>query len=95
MRYNGEYYEGKHEPIIAKKLFDQVQEAMRRKSKPKTRELKPYIYRGVFHCGECGCFIATEAQKKRNYLRCAKRKIPLNKAKFSLYEKIPNWVGIF
>jgi len=61
MRYNGECYQGKHEPIIAKKLFDQVQEAIRRKSKPKTRELKPYIYRGVFHCGECGCFIATEA----------------------------------
>jgi hypothetical protein len=76
MRYNGEYYEGKHEPIITKKLFDQVQEVMRQKSKPKMRELKLYIYRGMFRCGECGCFITTETQKGHNYLRCTKRKIP-------------------
>src|ERR1035437_2424709 len=34
IRYNGEYFEGKHEPIISKKLFDQVQEVMKQKSKP-------------------------------------------------------------
>jgi len=76
MRYNGEFFEGKYEPIIAKKLFDQVQEVMKQKSKPKTKELKPYIYRGLFRCGECGCFITTETQKEHNYLRCTKRKIP-------------------
>jgi hypothetical protein len=48
MRYNGEFFEGRHEPIIAKKLFDQVQEVMKQKSKPKIRELRPYIYRGLF-----------------------------------------------
>ncbi len=76
IRYNGELYEGKHEPIITKKLFDQVQEVMTRKSKPKTPELKPYMYRGLFRCGECGCFITTETQKSHNYLRCTKRKVP-------------------
>ena len=40
MRYNGEYYEGKHEPIIAKKLFDQVQEAMRQKKQTKDKRIK-------------------------------------------------------
>jgi hypothetical protein len=74
IRYGGEFYEGKHEPIISKKLFDDVQEVMTRKSKPKTAELKPYDYRGLFHCGECGCFITTETQKGHNYLRCTKRK---------------------
>ena len=76
IRYNGEYYEGKHEPIIAKKLFDEVQEVMTRKSKPQAKGLKPYIYRGLFRCGECGCFITTETQKGHNYLRCTKRKQP-------------------
>src|SRR3989339_926736 len=76
MRYNGEIFEGKHEPIISKKLFDSVQEVMMRKSKPKSRGLKPYLYRGFFHCGECGCFITTETQKGHNYLRCTKRKNP-------------------
>ena len=73
MFFNGELYEGKHEPIISKRLFDEVQAVMERKSKPKTSTLKPYLYRGVFTCGECGCFITTETQKGYNYLRCTKR----------------------
>ena len=76
IEYNGELYEGKHEPIITKKLFDHVQEVMAHKSKPKTPKLKPYIFRGFFHCGECRCFITTETQKGHNYLRCTKRKNP-------------------
>ena len=76
MLYNGEIFEGKHEPIISKKLFDSVQEVMSRKSKPHSKGLKPYIYRGFFRCGECGCFITTEQQKGHNYLRCTKRKNP-------------------
>ncbi len=76
MRYNGEFFEGKHEPIIAKKLFDEVQEVMRLKSKPQAKGLKPYTYRGLSRCGECGCFITTETQKVHNYLRCTKRKVP-------------------
>ena len=47
---------------------------MERKSQPKTLDdFKPYLYRGFFHCGECGCFITTETQKGHNYLRCTKR----------------------
>ena len=76
IRYNGEIFEGKHEPIITKKLFDLCQEVMLRKSKPKSKGLKTYLYRGFFRCGECGCFITTETQKGHNYLRCTKRKNP-------------------
>jgi len=76
MAFNGELYEGKHEPIISKRLFDRVQKVMAQKSKPKTPQLKPYLYRGLFRCGECGCFITTETQKGHNYLRCTKRVLP-------------------
>jgi len=76
IEYNGELYDGKHKPIITKKLFDKCQEVMKQKSKPKGRKLKPYVYRGFFRCGECGCFITTETQKGHNYLRCTKRKNP-------------------
>ena len=108
IRYHGEFYEGKHEPIISKKLFDDVQEVMTRKSKPKTAELKPYDYRGLFHCGECGCFITTETQKGHNYLRCTKRKGPCNQKyvreevitsqmqielkKYSLADEVADWL---
>ena len=43
MLFNGEIYEGKHEPIISKKLFDTVQEVMMRKSKPKGLGLETII----------------------------------------------------
>ena len=72
--FHGEFYEGKHEPIVTKKLYDQVQEVMEHKSKPLlTSGLKPYVYRGLFKCAECGCCITIETQKGHNYLRCTKR----------------------
>jgi DNA invertase Pin-like site-specific DNA recombinase len=108
IRYGGEFYEGKHSAIITKKLFDDVQEVMTRKSKPKTSELLPYAYRGFFHCGECGCFITTEQQKGHNYLRCTKRKgacmqkyvreeiitsqIQSELKKYSLADEVANWL---
>ena len=36
MKFNGEIYEGKPDPIISKRLFDQIQEVMAQKSKTKT-----------------------------------------------------------
>ncbi len=76
IRYLGEYYEGKHEPLITKALYDKCQAVMERKSKSHTKGLKPYVYRGAFRCAECGCFITTETQKGHNYLHCTKRKGP-------------------
>ena len=75
IRYNGELYEGKHEPIIAKKLFDKVQEVMESKSKPNKKKLKYFVFRGFIRCGECGCLITAETQKGHNYYHCTKRKI--------------------
>ena len=79
MRYNGEYYEGKHEPIIAKKLFDQVQEVMKQKSKPqKADKMKFFLYRGLFRCGECGYTITADRKIKKSgkqytYYYCTKK----------------------
>ncbi len=75
IRYNGELYEGKHEPIIAKKLFDKVQEVMESKSKPNKKKLKYFVFRGFIRCAECGCLITAETQKGHNYYHCTKRKI--------------------
>jgi hypothetical protein len=75
IRYKGELYEGKHEPIVTTQLFERVQEVMRAKRRPKSsRTLKPYTYRGAFRCEECDCLITTETQKGHNYLRCTKRR---------------------
>ena len=79
IRYNGEFYEGKHEPIITKKLFDECQEVMKRKSKPqKTDKMKFFLYRGFFHCGECGYTITADKKIKPSgkeyiYYYCTKK----------------------
>jgi len=73
IRYNGETYEGTHEPIITKKLFDKCQEAMNQRSKPHKKQPKHFIFRGFIRCGECGCMITAERQKGHNYYRCTKR----------------------
>ena len=65
IRYNGEYFEGRHEPIITKKLFDDVQLVMKQKSKPqKVDEMKFFLYRGIFHCAECGFTITADRKIK-------------------------------
>src|SRR3989339_562009 len=79
IRYNGEYFEGKHKPIISKKLFDECQEVMKRKSKPqKVDAMKFFLYRGFFHCGECGFTITADRKIKKSgkqyvYYYCTKK----------------------
>ena len=72
-RYSGELHEGKHEPIITKKLFDKVQEALKQRSKPQRKERVPKAFTGLFHCGECGMMITAEIQKGHVYYRCTKK----------------------
>ena len=71
-RFNAEVYEGAHEPIITKKLFDKCQEVMAKRSKPK-KTIKHFILRGLMKCGECRRMITAEVQKGHTYYRCTKR----------------------
>jgi len=72
MKFCGEYYEGKHEPLISKRLFDKVQEIVKIKSRKRKDNLHDYPYRGFIKCGECGCFIT--AEKRTKYYKRTKRK---------------------
>ena len=72
-RYKGEVYEGTHEPIITKKLFDRCQEVMRLRGKHKEPQQEKFILRGLMRCGECGRSITAELQKGHIYYRCTKR----------------------
>ena len=72
-RYAGELHEGKHEPIIAKKLFDKVQGILKQRSKPQRKERIPKAFTALFHCGECGMMITAEIQKGHVYYRCTKK----------------------
>ncbi len=66
-RYRGEVHEGSHTPMISKKLFDEIQEALVLNGKPrKKRGDKNFPFLGFAVCGECGYAITGERKVKRN-----------------------------
>jgi DNA invertase Pin-like site-specific DNA recombinase len=93
--YNREHFEGKHEPIISKKLFDECQEVMKQKSKPKKDDrMKYFLYRGFFKCGECGFSITADKKIKKSgkeytYYYCT-QKNPHYECKQNVFTKEEN-----
>jgi DNA invertase Pin-like site-specific DNA recombinase len=68
-RWGGEVYEGKHEPLITRSLFDRCQERLKARTHSVTKRSFPY--RGLVVCGYCGCQLtAAYAKKKYVYYRC-------------------------
>lgn len=65
----GEMYEGIHEPLIRKSLFDQVQENLRGK-KRNTGLKHVFLYRRLVRCDSCGFRLIAERQKGHTYYRC-------------------------
>ncbi|MFZ1801656.1 MAG: recombinase family protein, partial [Candidatus Saccharimonas aalborgensis] len=82
-RYAGEIYEGKHTPIVSKKLFDEVQTVFdRRKHKRTTKTNTPKPLCGLLRCGSCGMMITADTIPKHQkngvtryytYYHCTKK----------------------
>ncbi len=82
--YNGEMYKGTYKPIITKKLFDEAQDGLRDRSKPKVNTWRKASYNGLFKCPDCGSAITTTVKIKHYkgtnrtakfvYLHCTKRR---------------------
>ncbi len=82
MVYHGETYEGKHKPLITKRLFDKVQEVLKAKYNPRPHT-NTFAFTGFIKCGECGSAITAEKHFKfyprtrgkvgYTYYRCTKK----------------------
>ena len=83
-KQSGNWYEGKHKPMVTKEEFDQAQRMMggKHNTRPKNYE---FAYKGPIICGECGAQVTAEHKTKeqkngvvRNYIyyHCTKRKDP-------------------
>lgn len=82
-KYGGELHEGKHEPIITKKLFDEAQEMLRKRGQPERKaKNEPQPFCGLISCASCGMMITAENKTKRQkngnvheytYYRCTKK----------------------
>ncbi len=74
MKWKGEIFDGKHTPLISKKLFDRVQETLKQRGRIKEIKNHYFPFSGLMKCGSCGCGITAEIQKGHNYYRCTKKK---------------------
>ena len=64
-RYAGEIHEGKHQPIVSKKIFDRVQEVLKERGKPQKSKNEPQPFCGLLRCGSCGMMITGEYRVKK------------------------------
>ena len=92
MKYKGEMFEGSHEPLVAKKLFDRVQAIMREKGKPQKVRAHHFPFVGLM---KCPCTAAITAEKKvkpsgreYTYYRCTKKKGPCAEKHFLRQEEL-------
>ncbi len=68
--WKGKRYQGKHQPIITKKLFDQVQAVLEGTNHPKETK-RNFAFAGLLKCDKCGCAMTPELKKgKYIYYRC-------------------------
>ena len=72
-KFGGEIHEGKHEPLIAKKLFDMVAAILTDRGRPRSRPTVAKPLTRLLHCGYCGMMITAEIQKGHTYYRCTRK----------------------
>ncbi len=73
IRHNGEIYQGVHEPIISKTLFDTVQYVLSGKTRPK-KQKHFFPVRGYMLCHSCGCLLTATTKKGHSYYYCTNGK---------------------
>ncbi len=81
-RYAGEIHEGKHVPIMTKKLFDAVQSVLEQRGHKRKGANAPQVLCGLLSCGACNMAITAEKKIKRQkngnvheytYYRCTRK----------------------
>ena len=70
--WNGRRYTGRHDAIISRELWEQVQDVLDGRHARKTRRTKhDFAFSGLITCGHCGCALVGEIKKQRYvYYHC-------------------------
>jgi hypothetical protein len=87
-RYNGEIYQGKHQPLLTKQFFDTVQAVVKKRGFTITKEPHNLPFAGFIRCGHCGMTVTGETKTKYykgtnrtaryTYYRCTRKNKRLN-----------------
>ena len=75
--WNGQLYQGKHEPIVSLNEFQQIQKYLRRDVAPRPKR-HSFPFTGLIRCGECNFGVTAEHKRNRygshyTYYHCTKR----------------------
>ena len=78
IRWGGQVYPGKHEPLVTIDEFERVQSLLGRPGRPRPREHR-FAYTGMMRCGACGLMVTAENKVNRyghryTYYHCTKRR---------------------
>ncbi|HZS45850.1 MAG TPA: recombinase family protein [Blastocatellia bacterium] len=69
IKIRGELFQGQHEPLIPKSLFDQVQDVCSGKRNDK-KQKHHFLWRTLITCSQCQTKLIGEKQKGYRYYRC-------------------------
>lgn len=70
LRWKGELYEGKHEPLIHKDLFSKVQNRLGRRGENPTFSKRFGLFKAKIHCEKCGGLVTWYMKKGHWYGHC-------------------------
>ncbi len=73
IKVKGQFFNGKHEPILETKLFERIQKILRERNKGKSLK-HSYLFRKLVKCHNCNYTMSGEIQKGHIYYRCKTRK---------------------
>ncbi len=83
----GETFEGSHEPLVTKALFDRVQATLSGKAVGRTVRHN-FAYRRLFNCAHCGYSLVGERQKGHIYYRCHTKACPTKSVRQHRIEEV-------
>ncbi|MCD7879154.1 MAG: recombinase family protein [Candidatus Gastranaerophilales bacterium] len=72
--FKGVRYEGKHEPIVSRELYTEVQRVIKNQTSTRANK-RDFLFSGLFKCSHCGCSLVAELHKgKYIYYHCTGNK---------------------
>ncbi len=80
--HKGNIYDGQHESIVEDKIYDEVQDIFKKKSRekivlPDSRMTTPPLLKGLVNCGVCGCLMSPtytiKKSKRYRYYVCSRK----------------------
>lgn len=95
--WKGILYNGKHEPLVSKELFDRVQVQMGFVKRSKLTKFN-FAFTNTMTCGHCGSAITAQEKRKKSglkyiYYHCASGKEKCEGITYIRQEKIDGWIS--